>query len=134
MLQGRTVHTQGHEKGTEAKRHVTATESQCPQTRGEYMPSYNIVYDISNNNSLPTVVANKLNCWFRCRNMLHNHTNEGLWRSCNIFPIINPMKYGKFQQHTARPPVTCSLALFKVVHGRGNCANKEHRLVQSRFH
>ena len=102
--------------------------------RGEYMPSYNTVYDISNNNSLPTVVANKLNCWFRCRNMLHNRTNEGLWRSCNIFPMINPMKYGKFQQHTARLPVTCSLALFKVVHGREICANKEHRLVQSRFH
>ena len=60
------------------------------------MRVYNIVYDINNNNSSPAVVANKLNYWFRCRNMLHNRTNERLWRSCNIFPMINPTKYRKF--------------------------------------
>ena len=32
MLQGRKVHTPGHVKGPEVKRHVTGTESQCPQT------------------------------------------------------------------------------------------------------
>lgn len=33
MLQGRTVHTPTHVKGPEAKRHVTGTESQYPQTQ-----------------------------------------------------------------------------------------------------
>ena len=60
------------------------------------MPVYNIVYDINNNNSRLAVVANKLYYWLRCRNMLRNRTNESLWRSCNIFPMINPMKYRKF--------------------------------------
>lgn len=60
------------------------------------MPSYNIVYKINNNNSRPAVVANKLYYRFHCRNMLHNRTNESSWRSCNIFPKINPMKYRKF--------------------------------------
>ena len=70
------------------------------------------VYNINNNNSSPAVVANKLNYWFRCR-------NESLWRSCNIFPMINPTKYRKFalklmlqELHSIIAHSTCSGNMF----------------------
>ena len=84
------------------------------------MPSYNIVYEINNNNSRSAVVANKLNYRFHCRNMLHNRTNESLRRrSCNIFPMINPMKDRKFalklmlqELHSITAHSTCSGNVF----------------------
>ena len=109
------------------------------------MPSYNIVYEINNNNSRPAVVVDKLYYWFDCKNTLHNRTNESLWRSCNIFPMINPTKYRKFalkfmlqELHSITAHSTCSGNIFsrafKIVCGHEICVNKEHRLVQLRFH